>query len=74
MGSLSFVSAIVNIVSPSISSALMIPVILSSSTPVLDMSPDMTAKSSTGKISSSTVCLVVPPRSSVTVTVNESVP
>ena len=39
-----------------------------------DLSPEMTAGSSTAVMVRSICCVVVPPRSSVTVTVKESLP
>ena len=59
---------------PSTSVAERVPVIVVSSSPETEISPDITLRSSTGVILRETSCLVVPPRSSVTVTVKESVP
>ena len=62
-------------VRPSVSVAERVPVIAEvSSSAEPDVSPEITAESSTAVMVRSICCVVVPPRSSVMVTVKESVP
>ena len=59
---------------PSGSVAARVPVMALSSGPELDVSPEMVAGSSTALMDSAMAWVVVPPRSSVIVTVKESEP
>ena len=59
---------------PSGSVADMLPVIVESSTPVLDRSPEIRAGSSIAVIARLISCSVAAPKSSVTSTENESLP
>ena len=62
-------------VRPSGSLAARVPVMADeSSAPLPEVSPEMVAGSSTAVIVREMVCVVLPPRSSVTVTVKESLP
>ena len=61
-------------VRPSTSIADNVPVIVESSAPMPEVSPEITARSSTGVIVSEISWVVVPSWSSVTVTVKESTP
>ena len=61
-------------VSPSVSDADTVPESVVSSLPVIDKSPEKVAASSTAETEREIVCTVVPPRSSVMVTPNESAP